>query len=68
MKFCFTHMDPSQLCPGKGLVLTNLTIDEIAVNARHVVISLSTNMLEKSPFAIQKALIGTGGKPNSERW
>ncbi|GFT32469.1 hypothetical protein TNCV_4484671 [Trichonephila clavipes] len=30
-KFCFTHMDPSQLCPGKDIVLPHLAIDEIAV-------------------------------------
>ncbi|GFT99488.1 uncharacterized protein TNCV_3239371 [Trichonephila clavipes] len=30
IKFCFAHMDPSQLCPGKGFVLANLTFDEIS--------------------------------------
>ncbi|GFS81362.1 uncharacterized protein TNCV_1225441 [Trichonephila clavipes] len=56
-------MDPMQLCPGKGLVLSNLNIDDIS---RYLLISSPNNeMSNKSPFAIQKALIGIGGEPKS---
>ncbi|GFW03917.1 putative RNA-directed DNA polymerase from transposon BS [Trichonephila clavipes] len=52
------------LCPGKGLVLPNLHIDDIAKHARILILSLPNNdMMKKSPFAIHKALIGIGGEP-----
>ncbi|GFU99738.1 uncharacterized protein TNCV_2108391 [Trichonephila clavipes] len=36
-----SFMDPNMLCPGKSLVLTtNINIDEIATNARFVMLSL----------------------------
>ncbi|GFU36023.1 putative RNA-directed DNA polymerase from transposon BS [Trichonephila clavipes] len=54
------------LCPGKGLVLPNLHIDQISANTRFLLISLPNNeMSSKSPFAFQKALIGIGGEPKS---
>ncbi|GFT42925.1 putative RNA-directed DNA polymerase from transposon BS [Trichonephila clavipes] len=54
------------LCPGKGLVLPNLHIDQISANTRFLLISLPNNeMSSKASFAIQKALIGIGGEPNS---
>ncbi|GFV14906.1 uncharacterized protein TNCV_3642681 [Trichonephila clavipes] len=57
-------MDPSQLCPGKGIVLSNLTIEDVANYARFLILSLPNNdMSRKSPFAIQKALKGIGGDP-----
>ncbi|GFW59242.1 uncharacterized protein TNCV_2781731 [Trichonephila clavipes] len=59
-------MDPMLLCPGKGLVLPNLHIDQISANTRFLLISLPNNeMSSKSPFATQKALIGIGGEPKS---
>ncbi|GFX64579.1 uncharacterized protein TNCV_2688531 [Trichonephila clavipes] len=60
------HMDPMLLCPGKGLVLSNLHIDQISANTRFLLLSLPNNeMSSKSPFAIQKTLIGIGGEPKS---
>ncbi|GFS58334.1 putative RNA-directed DNA polymerase from transposon X-element [Trichonephila clavipes] len=59
-------MDPMLLCPGTGLVLPNLHIDQISANTRFLLISLRNNeMSSKSPFVIQKALIGIGGEPKS---
>ncbi|GFS55710.1 hypothetical protein TNCV_132031 [Trichonephila clavipes] len=52
------HMDPMLLCPGKGVVLSNLHIDQISANTRFLLLSLSNNeMSSKSPFAIQKTLV-----------
>ncbi|GFU07543.1 uncharacterized protein TNCV_2225221 [Trichonephila clavipes] len=52
--------------PGKGLVLPNLHIDDIAKHARFLILSLPNNeMSGKSPFIIHKALIGIGGEPKS---
>ncbi|GFU38120.1 uncharacterized protein TNCV_4328301 [Trichonephila clavipes] len=63
--FC-THMDPSLLCQGKGLVLPNLSIDETAQRVRFLLISLPNNAMSvKSPFTIHKALKGIGGEPKS---
>ncbi|GFT60405.1 putative RNA-directed DNA polymerase from transposon BS [Trichonephila clavipes] len=60
------HMDPSWLCPGKGLVLPKTNVDEIATNSRFLLVSLTNDdMSKKSPFAIHKALIGIGGEPKS---
>ncbi|GFS95801.1 uncharacterized protein TNCV_2258831 [Trichonephila clavipes] len=60
------YMDPMLLCPGKSLVLPNLTVDDIARNTRFLILSLPNNdMSKKSPFAIHKALIGIGGEPKS---
>ncbi|GFU08282.1 uncharacterized protein TNCV_931981 [Trichonephila clavipes] len=57
-------MDPSRLCRDKGLVLPNLTIDRIEINARLLLISLQNNeTCNFSPFAINKVLIGIGGEP-----
>ncbi|GFW75347.1 putative RNA-directed DNA polymerase from transposon BS [Trichonephila clavipes] len=59
-------MDPMLLCPGKGLVLSNPNIDQISTNARFLLLSLPNNeMSSKSPFAIQKALVGIGGESKS---
>ncbi|GFT98874.1 uncharacterized protein TNCV_3792801 [Trichonephila clavipes] len=59
-------MDPSLLCQGKGLVLSNLTIDETAKRVRFLLISLPNNAMSlKSPFATHKALKGIGGDPTS---
>ncbi|GFU66630.1 uncharacterized protein TNCV_3111141 [Trichonephila clavipes] len=59
-------MDPSRLFLGKGLVLPNLNIDQIAKHVRILLISLeSDEMSKKSPFSIHKATIGIGGEPKS---
>ncbi|GFW55647.1 hypothetical protein TNCV_120311 [Trichonephila clavipes] len=56
------------LCQGKGLVLPNLTIDDVAKHSRFLILSLTNNeMSKKFPFAIQKALKGIGGDPKSVR-
>ncbi|GFW74977.1 uncharacterized protein TNCV_2678451 [Trichonephila clavipes] len=56
------------LCPGKGLVLPNPNIDDIAKHSRFLILSLPNNeMSKKSPFVIQKALKGIGGDPKSVR-
>ncbi|GFY21819.1 uncharacterized protein TNCV_1169631 [Trichonephila clavipes] len=66
MNLFFSHMDPSRLCPGKGLVLPNLIIDQIATDVRVLIISLENDeMSKKSPFAIHRAIIGIGGEPKS---
>ncbi|GFV01465.1 hypothetical protein TNCV_2960591 [Trichonephila clavipes] len=58
MKWFFTLMDPMLLCPGKGLVLPNISIDETATYARFLLLSLPNNaMSQKLPLVIQKALI-----------
>ncbi|GFW96586.1 uncharacterized protein TNCV_2846431 [Trichonephila clavipes] len=50
-------MDPMLLCPGKGFVLPNPNIDDIAKHSRFLILSLPNNETsKKSPFAIQKAL------------
>ncbi|GFX46135.1 uncharacterized protein TNCV_2094511 [Trichonephila clavipes] len=65
-KFCFAHIDPMQLCLGKGLVLPKINVDETATHARFLLLSLSNNTIShKSPFVIQKALIAIGGEPKS---
>ncbi|GFW99945.1 hypothetical protein TNCV_3079421 [Trichonephila clavipes] len=59
-------LDPNMQCPGKGLVLHNLTIDQIATHVRFLVISLENNeMSKKSQFAIHRAIIGIGSEPKS---
>ncbi|GFW40970.1 uncharacterized protein TNCV_4370181 [Trichonephila clavipes] len=59
-------MDPMLLCPGKGLALPNLTIDDTATHVRFLLLSLPKRKRSKiSPFAIHKALIGIGGEPKS---
>ncbi|GFT52187.1 uncharacterized protein TNCV_2530561 [Trichonephila clavipes] len=66
LRFFCTHMDPSLLCQGKGLVLPNLSIDETAQRVRFLLISLPNNALSiKSPFTLHKALKGIGGEPKS---
>ncbi|GFV86702.1 hypothetical protein TNCV_3964321 [Trichonephila clavipes] len=63
---CFVHMDPIQLCPGKGLVLPTLTADQVAALSRFLLISLpNKEMSTKSAFVIHKALLGIGGEPKS---
>ncbi|GFU76680.1 hypothetical protein TNCV_5139521 [Trichonephila clavipes] len=59
------HMDPMQLCPGKGLVLLKKpNVDKIATNVRFFLIPLqNVELSKKSPFSIHKALIGIGGEP-----
>ncbi|GFT22315.1 hypothetical protein TNCV_3273111 [Trichonephila clavipes] len=60
------HMDPMQLCQGKGLVLLTLNIDTVSAHTRFLLISLPNNDMSKlSPFAIYKTLIGIGGEPKS---
>ncbi|GFY24081.1 hypothetical protein TNCV_1011341 [Trichonephila clavipes] len=59
-------MDPLLLCPGKGLVLPNHNIDQIATHTRFLLISLPNNDMSKiSPFAFHKTLIRIGGDPKS---
>ncbi|GFT64911.1 putative RNA-directed DNA polymerase from transposon BS [Trichonephila clavipes] len=54
------------LCPGKGLVLPTLTVDQIAAHSRFLLISLpNKEKSNKSPFAIHKAILGIGGEPKS---
>ncbi|GFX62143.1 uncharacterized protein TNCV_2228691 [Trichonephila clavipes] len=54
------------LCPGKGLLLPTLTVDQIAAHSRFLLISLpNKEMSNKSPFAIHKAILGIGGEPKS---
>ncbi|GFW04147.1 hypothetical protein TNCV_2669121 [Trichonephila clavipes] len=66
MKLFFTLIDPMLLCPGKDLVLPNLSIDDIARNSRFLILSLPNNgMMKRLPFAILKALVGIGGEPKS---
>ncbi|GFT57200.1 RNA-directed DNA polymerase from mobile element jockey [Trichonephila clavipes] len=66
MKLCCALMDPMLMCPGKGLVLPKPHIDETATHVRFLLLSLPNNaMSQKSPFAIQKALIAIGGEPKS---
>ncbi|GFT89045.1 uncharacterized protein TNCV_3084741 [Trichonephila clavipes] len=66
MKLFFSHMDPSRLCLGKGLVLPNLNIDDTATCVRFLLLSLPNNDMSKiSPFAIHKALIRIGNVPKS---
>ncbi|GFY06949.1 uncharacterized protein TNCV_4090511 [Trichonephila clavipes] len=65
-KFCFTLMDTMLLCPGKGLVLPNHNIDQIATHTRFLLISLPNNdMSELSPFGIHKTLIRIGSELKS---
>ncbi|GFS80391.1 uncharacterized protein TNCV_3448181 [Trichonephila clavipes] len=64
--FLRVFMDPNMLCPGKGLVLPTLTVDQIASHSRFLLISLpNKEMSIKSPFAIHKAILGIGGEPKS---
>ncbi|GFX90015.1 hypothetical protein TNCV_887131 [Trichonephila clavipes] len=66
-KLCYAPMDPSQLCPDKGLVLPNNNIDDIAFHTRFLLICLpNSNMSKLSPFAIHKALTGIGGEPKDQ--
>ncbi|GFU90287.1 uncharacterized protein TNCV_2717451 [Trichonephila clavipes] len=60
------RMDPMLQCPGKGLVLPDFNVDDIARNTRFLILSLLNNDMSKmSPFAIHKALIGIGSEPKS---
>ncbi|GFW64578.1 uncharacterized protein TNCV_3514001 [Trichonephila clavipes] len=60
------HMDPMQLCQGKGLVLPTLKIDTVSAHTRFLLLSLPNNDMSKlSSFAIHKTLIGIGGEPKS---
>ncbi|GFW17462.1 uncharacterized protein TNCV_1393071 [Trichonephila clavipes] len=64
-KFLRVFMDPNMLCPGKGLVLPTLTVDQIAAHSRFLLISLpNKEMSIKSPFAIHKGILGIGGERN----
>ncbi|GFS80381.1 uncharacterized protein TNCV_3448121 [Trichonephila clavipes] len=64
--FLRVFMDPNMLCPGKGLVLPTLTVDQITSHSRFLLISLpNKEMSIKSPFAIHKAILGIGGEPKS---
>ncbi|GFS95820.1 hypothetical protein TNCV_2259021 [Trichonephila clavipes] len=58
-------MGPKPLCPGKGLVLPNLDIDETAKRVRFLLMSPDNAMSLKSPFTIHKALKGIRGEPKS---
>ncbi|GFW10869.1 uncharacterized protein TNCV_4919881 [Trichonephila clavipes] len=42
-----------------------VNIEQISLSTRFLIVSLPNNMSVKSPFAIQKALIGIGGEPKS---
>ncbi|GFX06652.1 hypothetical protein TNCV_382481 [Trichonephila clavipes] len=60
----FAHRDPNRLSPGKGLVLPKPNVDNIDAHTRVLLISSPDDgMLKKSPFAINKALIGIVGEP-----
>ncbi|GFW65861.1 putative RNA-directed DNA polymerase from transposon BS [Trichonephila clavipes] len=62
-------MDPSQLCPGKDLVLPTLNVDWMLRNTRFLLLLLPNNeMLNKSSFVVHKDLIGIGGEPKSIKW
>ncbi|GFW95750.1 uncharacterized protein TNCV_19811 [Trichonephila clavipes] len=51
---------------GKSLVLPALNIDKVSEHARVLILSLPNNeMLQKSPFAIHKAIQGISGEPKS---
>ncbi|GFT55178.1 hypothetical protein TNCV_990471 [Trichonephila clavipes] len=51
---------------GKSLVLPALNIDKVSEHARFLILSLPNNeMLQKSPFAIHKAIQGISGEPKS---
>ncbi|GFS59939.1 uncharacterized protein TNCV_3957351 [Trichonephila clavipes] len=64
--FLRVYMDPMLLCQGKGLVLPNLHIDNVAKCSRFLILSLpNSEMSRKSPFAVHKAIIGIGGEPKS---
>ncbi|GFX00252.1 uncharacterized protein TNCV_297411 [Trichonephila clavipes] len=59
-------MDPSTQYPGKGLVLPNLNIYDIAKHSRFLILSLPNNEIPgKTRIIIHKALIGIGGEPKS---
>ncbi|GFV29839.1 uncharacterized protein TNCV_797161 [Trichonephila clavipes] len=59
-------MDSISSCPDKEVVLPKPNVDKIAAHTRFLLLSLPDNgMLIKSPFAINKALIGIGGEPKS---
>ncbi|GFX57763.1 RNA-directed DNA polymerase from mobile element jockey [Trichonephila clavipes] len=59
-------MDSLNSFPDKGFALTNLNVDQVSVNIRFLIMSLSNSeMTIISPFAVQKALIGIGGEPKS---
>ncbi|GFU12709.1 hypothetical protein TNCV_1986401 [Trichonephila clavipes] len=59
-------MDPSRLCPDKGLVLLTLHIDTVSAHTRFLLLSLSNNETSrKSSFAIQKAIQEISGEPKS---
>ncbi|GFX03833.1 uncharacterized protein TNCV_2114051 [Trichonephila clavipes] len=59
-------MNPNMQCPGKGLILPTLNIDKVSEHGRFLIISLPNNeMLQKSQFAIQKAIQGISGEPKS---
>ncbi|GFU99426.1 uncharacterized protein TNCV_3193481, partial [Trichonephila clavipes] len=51
---------------GKSLVLPTLNIDKVSEHARFLILSLPNNeMLQKSPFAIHKAIQGISDEPKS---
>ncbi|GFV68647.1 uncharacterized protein TNCV_4883462 [Trichonephila clavipes] len=45
-------MDPSRLCPGKGLVLSKTNVDEIASNSRFLLISLTNDDMSKNHHSL----------------
>ncbi|GFU35911.1 uncharacterized protein TNCV_4030221 [Trichonephila clavipes] len=56
----------AQPMDGTSLVLPSHTIDNVSEHARFLILSLPNNeMLEKSPFAIHKAIQRISGKPKS---
>ncbi|GFT60517.1 RNA-directed DNA polymerase from mobile element jockey [Trichonephila clavipes] len=51
---------------GTSLVLPSLTTDKVSEHAHFLILSLPNNeMLQKSPFAIHKAIQGISGEPKS---
>ncbi|GFX13676.1 putative RNA-directed DNA polymerase from transposon X-element [Trichonephila clavipes] len=59
-------MDSLNPCPDHELMLRKPNVDNIAANARFLLISLNKNeMSTTSPFAVHKALTGIGGEPKS---
>ncbi|GFX06662.1 uncharacterized protein TNCV_382581 [Trichonephila clavipes] len=66
MRFFTRIYGSNAAVPGKGLVLLNLNIDVISKHSRFLILLLpAIDMMKKSPFAIQKALIEIDGEPKS---
>ncbi|GFW95638.1 RNase H domain-containing protein [Trichonephila clavipes] len=66
MNFFLAPIDPHMLCPGKGIVLPNLNIDNVAKCSCFLILCLpNSKMSRKSQFVVHKAIIGIGGELKS---